>query len=37
MVNWQVFAVDPMAPLHKSVGRFVVHRSQRPDMADQLI
>lgn len=37
MVNWQVFAVDPMAPLHKSVGWFVVHRSQRSNVADQLI
>lgn len=37
MVNWQVLAVNPMAPFHKSIGRFVVHRSQRPNMADQLI
>lgn len=26
-----------MAALHKSVGWFVVHRSQRADVADQLI
>lgn len=37
MVNWQVLAVDTVAPFHESIGWFVVHRSQRPNMADQLI
>lgn len=37
MVDWQVLAVDPVAPLHESVGWFVVHGSQRPNVANQLI
>lgn len=37
MVDWQVLAVDAVAALHKSVGWFVVHWSQRPNVADELI
>lgn len=37
MVDGQVLAVDAVAALHESVGWFVVHRSQRPNVADQLI
>ena len=37
MVYRQVFAMDPMTSFHEGVGRLVVHRGQRADVADQLI
>lgn len=37
MVYWQVFVVDSMASLHKGIGRLVVHRGQRADVADELV
>lgn len=37
MMNWQVLAMNPMTPFHKSIWRLVVHRGQRTNVADELI
>ena len=36
-MNWQVLAMNPMTPFHKSIWRLVVHGGQRTNVADELI